>query len=190
MVDVDTALRAQIRAEFQTIVPCDAVEERHLASAVAWLDSGAELFRTEKPATPHRHLVAYFVCVDGDQVLLVDHKKAQLWLPPGGHVEPGEHPRVTVSREIEEELGVTAELAFPEPLMLTVTKTQGLGVGHTDVSLWYVLRLERERELRFDAREFHGVQWFATGDVPHARSDPHMARFLQKLEQRMTALPT
>ncbi|MFI5343447.1 MAG: NUDIX domain-containing protein [Chlamydiales bacterium] len=37
---------------------------------------------------------------------LVDHKKANLWLPAGGHVEPNEHPRETVKREILEELSI------------------------------------------------------------------------------------
>lgn len=45
------------------------------------------------------------------KVLLMDHKKAELWLPPGGHVEPGENPRETVRREAKEKLGIDAE--FP-----------------------------------------------------------------------------
>ncbi|MEE3919135.1 NUDIX domain-containing protein [Micromonospora sp. BRA006-A] len=31
-----------------------------------------------------------------------------MWLPSGGHVEPGEHPADTVRRELREELGVAA----------------------------------------------------------------------------------
>jgi len=63
--------------------------------ALAWIDSGAPLWRTEAPATPDPHLVTYFLPFDAarDRLLLVDHRKAGLWLPPGGHVEPGEDPR-------------------------------------------------------------------------------------------------
>ena len=39
-------------------------------------------------------------------VLLVNHINAGLWLPPGGHVEPDEHPAQTASREALEELGI------------------------------------------------------------------------------------
>lgn len=39
--------------------------------------------------------MSYFLVASDTQVLLVDHKNAQLWLPTGGHVEPGEHPRDT-----------------------------------------------------------------------------------------------
>ncbi len=42
------------------------------------------------------------------KLLLVDHKKAGLWLPSGGHVEIDEHPQTTVQREVREELGIEA----------------------------------------------------------------------------------
>src|SRR4051812_41579927 len=84
-----------------------AVERGHLDFAQEWIASGASLFRVEKPAKPDPHLVAYFVLLDlaTKKVLLVDHKNAELWLPAGGHVEPNEHPKETVRREIVEELG-------------------------------------------------------------------------------------
>src|SRR5215203_4474205 len=98
-------MRAAIRSELESIHPLDALEVKHQSEALAWVDSGAPLFRTAKPATPPKHLVSYFAVVDGEGILLVDHKNAQLWLPPGGHVEEGEHPRATVAREVREELG-------------------------------------------------------------------------------------
>lgn|GEM_PF-6423224 len=35
----------------------------------------------------------------------MDHKKGELWLPPSGHVDPGEDPKEAVRREAKEELG-------------------------------------------------------------------------------------
>ncbi len=35
--------------------------------------------------------------------------------------------------------------------------------------------------MRFDTAEFSAVQWFALADIPLARSDPHMVRFIAKL---------
>lgn len=127
------------------------------------------------------HLVSYFAVIDDGHVLLVDHRNARLWLPPGGHVEPGEHPRVTVARELEEELGFAAPHPVGPPLFVTVTTTVGLTAGHTDVSLWYVIRASRHRRIAFDESEFEGVRWFAFDDVPLERADPHMRRFLAKL---------
>jgi 8-oxo-dGTP pyrophosphatase MutT (NUDIX family) len=51
----------------------------------------------------------YIVPVDEESrcMLLGDHRKSGLWLPPGGHVEE-EHPRDTVTREAAEELQIDA----------------------------------------------------------------------------------
>lgn len=177
-----TELRRQhIRSEIALIVPLDLLEARHRVDALAWVDSGAELIRQAKPATPPKHLVAYFAVVDGSHILLVDHKNAQLWLPAGGHVDPGEHPRETVVRELQEELGFTAAHDVSAPLMITCTDTVGLTAGHTDVSLWYVIHASQAQAISFDSGEFNAVRWFAFADIPLTRSDPHMARFLKKL---------
>ena len=172
----------RVRSELLEIWPYDALEAAHLADAIAWVDSGAPLFRVTKPATPHKHLVSYFAVVDGENILLVDHKNAQLWLPSGGHVEPGEDPRVTVVRELREELGLDIAVAtVGPPAMVTVSETVGLTSGHIDVSLWYVVKGARTTTLVFDKNEFNEVRWFPFSQVPHERSEPHLRRFLAKL---------
>ncbi len=174
-------MRAAIRVEVASIPPIDELEAQHRADALAWIDSGAPLCRTAKPAVPPKHLVSYFAVVDGDNILLVDHKSAQLWLPPGGHVEPGEHPRETVVRELFEELGIVPGREIVKPLMVTCTTTVGLTAGHVDVSLWYVVRVDRNQSIQSDSHEFEAARWFEFADVPLHRSDPHMGRFLAKL---------
>ena len=176
-------MRSAIRQEVCSIEPFDDLERAHIGAALAWIDSGAELCRMEKPAAPPKHLVSYFVVVDGEHVLLVDHKNARLWLPTGGHVEPGEHPRATATRELREELGLDLLDSLDAPLMLTSAETVGITAGHTDVSLWYVVAADRAVPMDFDAEEFHGVQWFHFGEAPLSRSDPHLERFLRKLSQ-------
>jgi 8-oxo-dGTP diphosphatase len=177
-------MRAAIRSEIDSVAPLDALELEHRAAALAWVDSGAPLCRTSKPATPPQHLVSYFAVLDGESILLVDHRNAQLWLPPGGHVEEAEHPRETVAREIREELGFTAPHEIAAPVMVTCTTTVGLTSGHTDVSLWYAVHASRNQPLRYDAREFASVRWFGFDEVPLGRSDPHRGRFLSKLSAR------
>lgn len=174
-------MRQQIRDEICAISPFDTLERDDLATCLAWVDSGVALCRLAKPATPPMHLVAYFAVVDDGHILLVDHRNARLWLPPGGHVEPGEHPRVTVVRELQEELGFAAAHAIAAPLLVTVTTTVGLTAGHTDVSLWYVVRASRHQVIHFDESEFEDVCWFPFDAVPFERSDPHLRRFLDKL---------
>jgi 8-oxo-dGTP diphosphatase len=174
-------MRNAIRAEFEMIEPQDSLEQEHLVEALAWVDSGAELCRIAKPAIPPKHLVSYFAVVDGDYILLVDHRNAQLWLPTGGHVEPGEHPRETVVRELQEELCLVPGRPVGAPLMLTCTTTVGLTAGHRDVSLWYVVEASRKQPITFDEQEFNSVRWFRFSEVPFERSDPQMRRFVEKL---------
>jgi 8-oxo-dGTP diphosphatase len=175
-------MRTHIRAEIAAIEPLDALERQQIDDALAWIDSGAELCRLIKPATPPKHLVSYTVVVSDTQILLGDHRNAQLWLPMGGHVEPNEHPRTSARREIEEELGLVPSHPIEAPLLLTCTETVGLTAGHTDVSLWYVVRAEPQRQFSADPQEFAELRWFNFADAPLQRSDPHLGRFLQKLQ--------
>lgn len=169
-------------SELRNIRPLDGAEKAHLEDAIAWVESGAPLFRTARPAIPPKHLVSYFAVVDEGNILLVDHKNAQLWLPSGGHVEPDEDPRVTVVRELKEELGLDVAVQdIGPPMMVTVAETGGFTSGHTDVSLWYVVQGDRSSTLEFDEGEFNEVRWFPFSQAPLQRSDPHLGRFLAKL---------
>jgi 8-oxo-dGTP pyrophosphatase MutT (NUDIX family) len=174
-------MRARIRKMVAGIAPLDGQEAGEKARVLAWIDSGAPLCRVAKPAAPPMHLVSYFLLADAGHVLLVDHVNAGLWLPTGGHVEPGEDPAETVRRECREELGQEAIFADPAPLFVTVTATVGRTAGHVDVSLWFLLRGDRRRRLDFDRGEFHAVRWFPRLAVPWQRSAPDLPRFLHKV---------
>lgn len=178
----------RVRAELAAILALDALERAHLRDAVAWVESGAPLFRVAKPATPPKHLVSYFAVVDGEHILLVDHRNAGRWLPTGGHVEDGEDPRATVVRELREELAFELSLdQVGPPRMVTVTETVGTTPGHVDVSLWYAVPGDRSLPVVFDAGEFTDARWFPFDEAPLHRSDPHLGRFLAKLRAGMSA---
>lgn len=176
-------IRSKIHQTVSKIRPLDSLEEQHTRFVLDWIESGSEIFRIEKPATPETHLVSYFVIAspEMDRILLVDHKKAELWLPPGGHVDPGEDPKEAVRREAKEELGIDAEFLFDEPLLLTVTKTVGNVTKHTDVSLWYLLKGDLSQVLDYDPNEFHQIRWFRIDEIPFEKSDPHTKRFIKKM---------
>ena len=177
------SVRDKIAKIVMSIEPLDDLERDHRDSTLEWIRSGAPIFRARKPDVPPKHLVSYFALVDEPRgkLLLVDHKLAGLWLPSGGHVEPDEDPTATVVRELSEELGLAADFVQAQPLFITVTRTVGEGGGHTDISLWYVLRGDSSRAIEFDRGEFHGVRWFGFDEIPFERSDPHMRRFVGKL---------
>jgi 8-oxo-dGTP diphosphatase len=185
------SVHAEIRALVAQFVPADAVEAGHRREALAWLDSTHDVFRRIAPVTPSPHLVSYFLLIDQDEgkVLMVDHRKAGLWLPPGGHVDPGEHPVATVRREVREELGIRAvflPVADERPVFVTITETTSAASRHTDVSLWFVLTSGTDQPLIPDLREFREARWWSRDDVEQADPhlfDPHLSRMLAKLDR-------
>ncbi|WP_198950688.1 NUDIX hydrolase [Kineosporia sp. A_224] len=179
------ASAATVAALVERIPLLDAVSAEHHARALDWLASTDDVFRREPPATPAPHLVGYVAVVDpaSRRLLLVDHRRSGLWLPAGGHVEPGEDPAGTVRREAREELGLEADLLLPGPVLLTWTPTTGPD-SHVDVSLWYVLRADAATSLTWDRRELRGVRWWAPHEVaaaPAGVTEPHLGWFVRAL---------
>lgn len=113
-------LRLKIQELVEEIPPVDDIENAHKDFTVLWLKTAKEIFRIAKPATPDIHLVVYFAVIDvaKEKILLVNHKIANLWLPPGGHVDPGEHPKDAVRREAKEELAIEANFLSDAPFFL------------------------------------------------------------------------
>ena len=185
-----TDVHAQILAEIKRIEPLDALEQAHIKDACTWVASGVNIFRIAKPDKPPKHLVSYFILIDPEHksLLLGDHVRSQLWLPSGGHVELNEHPRETVNRESQEELGKKAVYlrGNDHPFFITVTKTNALTASHTDVSLWYLLRGSVHETINFERREFNDMTWFSFDEILQMNAtilDPQMQRFTEKLKR-------
>jgi len=195
MLQMDDGPRLLVSDLVRAVCPLDSQEAEDQSGALAWVASGAPLFRVQKPATPPRHLAVYFALLDDRSVMLVDHVKARSWLPPGGHVDDGEDPRWSVEREAFEELGITPKfherVGGDKPFFVTVTQTRG-SHSHTDVTLWFVLQGDRHADIRMDAREFTAVRWFGLDDQVDwsaPRFDPQMHRFVAKLTAALDVPP-
>ena len=75
----------------------------------------------------HRHFtVTGFVSLDG-RTALHWHPRLDMWLPPGGHIEPDEDPLQAVLREVREETGLEVDVlpsapafAYAQPPQLPV----------------------------------------------------------------------
>lgn len=81
------------------------------------------------------------------------HRKLEMWLPAGGHIEPNEDPIQAVLREVEEEFGVVASVL---PIAGIVPREGGpaqlepphamqdcvIGPDHVHVDFCYFCRLE------------------------------------------------
>jgi hypothetical protein len=97
----------------------------------------------------------------------------QVWLPTGGHVEPGEHPAATVRHEsggTEYRGCVLASHRRENPDVCTVAGTARAAGRHMDVALWFVLTCRTSQSLAPDPHEFRAVCCWTT--VRIRRADP------------------
>lgn len=94
-----------------------------------------------------RHFTVAAFVVDRERVLMLWHRKLNMWLPPGGHVEPNELPDEAAVREVREETGIVA-LLLPEdpgeipPGPARLCRPEGIqlediGPGHQHIDLVY-----------------------------------------------------
>ncbi len=110
------------------------------------------------------HFCAYFLPYNPHtgEIFLVHHKKAGLWLSPGGHIDRGENLLTTLNREIEEELGVAKSFQkLPQPFLLSITPIQNTTQPckeHFDV--WFLFQTDG-KNFQINPREFHDTKWAA-----------------------------
>ena len=57
-----------------------------------------------------KHATASALIYDQNRVLLIHHRKKQVWIYPGGHVEAYEAPDEAVAREVLEECGLEIDI--------------------------------------------------------------------------------
>ncbi|WP_433228253.1 NUDIX hydrolase [Actinomadura formosensis] len=116
--------------------------------------------------------------VEQGRVLLVHHNRFGKWVPPGGHIEPGETFAETAVREFKEETGLLVEAlssqpvihppddnATPEPVPFYADlEREGFRVPAI-VQFFYVRRITDDQELQAQLEEVHDAKWFTLGDL-------------------------
>lgn len=108
------------------------------------------------------------------RVLLVDHKKLKVWMPPGGHVDQDENPFDGAIREVMEETGLDIRphigtpkresptvLSFPLPdfFQEELIQAHGTDPEHIHLDHVYIFRIPYAEPV-LNADETHGVRWF------------------------------
>lgn len=124
-----------------------------------------KLTRNENPLS---HFATYVFPFNPktQEVFLVHHKKANSWIAPGGHIDPGEIPIETFVREAKEELGT---IIIPDknqqPFLLTIADiSKSNQVCKTHYDLWYLLTTDG-KDFSVDLSEFYDTKWMSIAEA-------------------------
>ena len=108
-----------------------------------------------------KQVVAGFI-VQGDKVLICQRTRHQpmplKWEFPGGKIEEGEQPRDALRRELEEELGIAADVG-DEIVRIRHTYKNG---GAVELRFYLVESFRGELENRI----FKDIRWAPRKDLP------------------------
>jgi 8-oxo-dGTP pyrophosphatase MutT (NUDIX family) len=166
----------------------DDTELQHHSRMLALLAQSGDPFARDHFRPGHFTASAFVLSPDGDQLLLIQHRKLRRWLQPGGHVEATDTDLVaTARREVAEETGIEQlTLAHDGAFDLDVHAIPALGVepahAHFDVRFLFragTLALARN-EHEVDAASFVPLGQLRAGK-PDIATDASVMRAIHKL---------
>lgn len=137
-----------------------------------------------KMESSHRHYCSFFLPYDKEKgmIYLGHHKKADDWIPPGGHIDLGETPSDAAIREMKEELDTTISKAQLEAVALSVkeiNRPESGCLAHYDV--WHLVHTSVS-PFDYLKKEYHDAAWFAIPEgVNKIRKNPDFAKIISDL---------
>ena len=103
-----------------------------------------------------------------DKVLLIHHKKLDMWLPLGGHIDPDETPDQAMQREAMEEAGLKVSFVQQNNLPKIGNVKENLALSfynnlhsvgdHDHACFYYVLKAENPEDLKIN-KELKNFAW-------------------------------
>jgi 8-oxo-dGTP pyrophosphatase MutT (NUDIX family) len=120
-------------------------------------------------------LVIEAFIVHENKVLLIHHKKLDLWLPPGGHIEENETPDEAVEREVREELGLDVEILNRNDIPMKGNIVKQLAVpfyvnvhnvgDHDHCCFFYLCSLKESKDVIINKSELKDFSWFSPEEL-------------------------
>ncbi len=135
---------------------------------------------------PKSHFCVYSLPYNSEKkkVFIVHHKKAGLWIAPGGHIDKGEDLLQTLNREISEELGVkNAFKKQPFPFLLTVTPIDNLVQPcKTHYDVWFIFPTDGSN-FDVDSEEFYETRWLTIEEARKIVTDPENLKAIEAIHK-------
>jgi len=143
----------------------------------------AQSSHTKKEGNPS-HYCSFFLPYDQEKkmIYLGHHIKANDWIPPGGHIEPGETPSDAAVREMKEELGVEITKSMLIPFDLSVkpiNRPESGCMAHYDV--WHLVNIPVQ-DFDYLKSEYYDAGWFSiTEGISRITKNPDFATIISKI---------
>lgn len=147
-------------------------------------------YRLTRDENPESHFCVYFAAFNPKrkEVFIGHHKKSNLWLFSGGHIDQGETIEEAVAREIWEEWGQRIPVEnIPAPSLLTITDVVTPNIVckiHFDI--WHFFPVEKERfavDQSKIAKEFHEIGWHRIENILDKITDLSTTTAISKIEK-------
>ncbi len=146
-----------------------------------------KLTRDENPVT---HFGVYFAGFDPAtrEVFVGRHKKSDLWLFNGGHIDRGESLGQTLEREMGEEWGFVHPAAKTlEPSLLTITEiTNDRQTCRRHYDIWYFVPVDKSSFSPDESKltkEFHQIKWLTFSDARKLITDSNTLTAVDAMEK-------
>ncbi|MFP4515115.1 MAG: NUDIX hydrolase [Parcubacteria group bacterium] len=140
-----------------------------------------------------KHFTASALIVENNKVLLVYHKKLDVWLYPGGHIEENENPDETLLREVKEETGLDIEVISDKDELLSDTNNDVTSLhlpyaflcelvgDHYHNDLIYLCKIKGKSKLKFNKNESSDIGFFEYEEIKNMKLFDNFRVLLRKV---------
>ena len=135
------------------------------------------------------------VVLNDQKVLLLWHKKLNVWLPPGGHTEQNETPQETAIRETLEETGFHVRILnprnselitdsntkeMPKPIAIMYERVRYEIGEHEHFDMVYLAELDGNENSSVEDHEKTELRWFGEEDIHSLDTFDNVKEVLQR----------
>jgi 8-oxo-dGTP pyrophosphatase MutT (NUDIX family) len=174
-------------AQLRTYEPADELERRHCLAMSALLTGSADPF-TRAHFLPGHFTASCFIVDDAGRLLLHHHKRLNLWLQMGGHIEPDEALEAAAIREGSEESGLTdLELLGGGIFDLDIHDIPpGRGEpAHKHYDVRYLARTREPDTITIDRAESNDLAWLTLPEAVERMPGTESRRVIDKIERML-----